>query len=183
MIVVSEVHHGAAAYFRELPSKVILNGVDTDLYPPLGAGRGAPPGPPRILFVGRFDTRNGLDTMLQAAGILRDEGRTSSCRWSGTGRAGRGTARRWSWALTDRVEWLGEQDAERPRLYREADVFAAPLHDRVVRRPFLLEALSCERHPVVCADNIGFNQVIRDGMPGVSTPPTTRGAWPPASRS
>ena len=62
-------------YFRDQAFDVIPNGVDTELYRPLEPGEERPPGPPRILFVGRFDTRNRLDILLQAARILQDEGR------------------------------------------------------------------------------------------------------------
>jgi glycosyltransferase involved in cell wall biosynthesis len=71
--------------------------------------------------------------------------------------------------VDDRVEWLGLLDKERPRLYREAAVFAAPC----VLASFgvvLLEAMASGT-PVVCADNVGFRQVIRDGAPGRFVPP------------
>jgi glycosyltransferase involved in cell wall biosynthesis len=74
-----------------------------------------------------------------------------------------------SLGVSDRVEWLGLLDRERPRLYREATVFAAPC----VLASFgvvLLEAMASGT-PIVCADNLGFRQVIRDGAPGRFVPP------------
>jgi glycosyltransferase involved in cell wall biosynthesis len=157
-------------YFPDLDFTIIPNGVDTDLYRPLGPGEERPPGPPRILFVGRFDTRNRLDVLLQAARILRGQGRDFVVQVVGDGpmrpvyhRQAR------SLGVADRVEWLGLLDKERPRLYREATVFAAPC----VLASFgvvLLEALASGT-PVVCADNIGYRQVIRDGAPGRFVPP------------
>ncbi|CAN0511459.1 unnamed protein product, partial [Phaeothamnion confervicola] len=74
-----------------------------------------------------------------------------------------------SLGVWERIEWLGLLDKERPRLYREATVFASPC----VLASFgvvLLEAMASGT-PVVCADNIGFRQVLRDGAPGRFVPP------------
>jgi phosphatidylinositol alpha-mannosyltransferase len=157
-------------YFTEQDFEIIPNGIDSALYRPLEPPGARPPGPPRILFVGRFDPRNGLDVMLDAARILAGEGRDFVLQVVGDGpmrpvyhRQAR------TLGLEDRVEWLGLLDKERPRLYREATVFAAPC----VLASFgvvLLEAMSSGT-PVVCADNIGFRQVIRDGAPGRFVPP------------
>ena len=157
-------------YFGDAHFDIIPNGVDTDLYRPLAAGEERPPGPPRILFMGRFDPRNGLDTLLEAARILQDEGRAFVVQVVGDGPLRpkyHHQAR--SLGVWDRIEWLGLLDKERPRLYREATVFASPC----VLASFgvvLLEAMASGT-PVVCADNIGFRQVIRDGVPGRFTAP------------
>ena len=71
--------------------------------------------------------------------------------------------------IWDRIEWLGMRLEERPRLYREATVFAAPC-TLASFGVVLLEALASGT-PVVCADNVGFRQVLRDGMPGRFTRP------------
>ena len=158
-------------YFPDSDFEVIPNGVDTDLYRPLDVGEARPPGPPRILFVGRFDPRNGLDTMLEAARILQDEGRDFVLQVVGDGPMRQVYHRQArSLGVWDRVEWLGLLDKERPRLYREATVFAAPC----VLASFgvvLLEAMASGT-PIVCADNVGFRQVIRDGAPGHFVPPS-----------
>ena len=157
-------------YFTEQDFEIIPNGIDTGLYRPLAPSEARPEGPPRILFVGRFDPRNALDVMLDASRILADEGRDFVLQVVGDGplrpkyhRQAR------TLGLDDRIEWLGLLDKERPRLYREAAVFAAPC----VLASFgvvLLEAMASGT-PVVCADNIGFRQVIRDGAPGRFVPP------------
>jgi len=75
-----------------------------------------------------------------------------------------------SLGVWDRIQWLGLLDKERPALYREATVFASPC----VLASFgvvLLEAMASGT-PVVCADNVGFRQVIRDGVPGRFVPPS-----------
>jgi phosphatidyl-myo-inositol alpha-mannosyltransferase len=157
-------------YYGDQVFDIIPNGVDTDLYRPLGPGEERPAGPPRILFMGRFDPRNGLPTLLEAARILKDEGREFVVQVVGDGPL-RPKYHRQAKALGvwDRIEWLGLLDKERPRLYREATVFASPC----VLASFgvvLLEAMASGT-PVVCADNIGFRQVIRDGAPGRFVPP------------
>ena len=123
--------------------------------------------------MGRFDPRNGLDTMLEATRILIDEGRDFTVQVVGDGpmrpvyhRQAR------SLGVWDRIQWLGLLDKERPALYREATVFASPC----VLASFgvvLLEAMASGT-PVVCADNIGFRQVIRDGVPGRFVAPARR---------
>jgi glycosyltransferase involved in cell wall biosynthesis len=64
----------------------------------------------------------------------------------------------------DRVKWLGLLNEERPELYRQATVLAAPC-TLASFGVILLEAFA-SGIPVVCADNVGFRQVIRDGAPG-----------------
>lgn len=151
--------------------EVIPNGIDTDLYRPPAAGEGAPAGPPRILFVGRFDPRNGLGTLLDAARLLADEGRDFTVQVVGDGPTRpmyEHQARRLG--IADRIEWLGLLNGERPTLYRQATVFAAPCTIASFG-VVLLEAMASGT-PVVCADNIGFRQVIRDGAPGRFVPPS-----------
>ena len=83
--------------------------------------------------------------------------------------------------VDDRVERAGLLDKERPRLYREATGFAAPC----VLASFgvvLLEAMASGT-PVVCADNIGFRQVILVyGAPGVLRAPAGCGGARPRHR-
>lgn len=144
---------------------VVPNGIDCGMYHPLAGPADRPPGPPRILFVGRFDPRNALGDLLEAAALLKAEGREFTVQVVGDGPARpmyEQKARRLG--VWNHIEWLGLLNEERPRYYREADVMAAPC----VLASFgvvLLEALASGT-PVVCADNIGFRQVIRGDVPG-----------------
>jgi phosphatidyl-myo-inositol alpha-mannosyltransferase len=150
--------------------EVIPNGVDTELFRPLRPGEPAPPGPPRILFVGRFDPRNALDVLLDAAALLRDQGREFVVQVIGDGPTRplyERQARRLG--LWDRIEWHGLRLDERPERYREATIFAAPC-TLASFGVVLLEALASGA-PIVGADNIGFREVIRDGMPAHLVPP------------
>lgn len=169
-IAVSEACIEALDHYFPGDWDVVPNGIDCSLYRPLGPGEQRPPGPPRILFVGRFDPRNALADLLEAAAILKAEGREFTVQVIGDGPA-RPVYERKARALGvwDRVEWLGLLNEERPRFYREADVMAAPC----VLASFgviLLEALASGT-PVVAADNVGFRQVIRGDVPGRFVPP------------
>lgn len=147
------------------PYEIVPNGIDTDLFHPLDTAQSRPDGPPRILFVGRFDPRNALGTLLDAAARLRDEGRDFIVQVVGDGPTRpiyEHQAKRLG--LWDRIEWHGLVLEGRPKLYREASVFACPC-TLASFGVVLLESLASGT-PVVCADNIGFRQVICDGMPG-----------------
>jgi phosphatidyl-myo-inositol alpha-mannosyltransferase len=174
-IVVSEACIKALEPYFPGPYDVIPNGVDCDLFRPLGPGEQRPAGLPRILFVGRFDPRNALGDLLQAAATLKADGRSFTIQVAGDGPARKvyeRQARRLG--VWDRIEWLGLIHDDLPRRYREATIMAAPC----VLASFgviLLEALASGT-PIVCADNIGFKQVIRDGVPGEMVPSGDAGA-------
>jgi phosphatidylinositol alpha-mannosyltransferase len=155
--------------------EVVPNGIDTDLYRPLRPGEAPPPGPARLLFVGRFDRRNALDVLLEAVGILVHRGHDLVLQVVGDGPSRalhQREARRLG--ISGRVEWHGMVNEERPRLYREATVFAAPC-TLASFGVVLLEALA-SGVPVVWTDNVGFHQVMRDGMPGSPVPPRNAAA-------
>ncbi len=151
------------------PFTIIPNGIDAAAFRPAAPGE-APAGPPRLLFVGRLEPRNALGTLLDAAARLKADGRGFVLQVVGDGplrtHYERSARRLGIW---DRIEWLGMRLGERPRLYREATVFAAPC-TLASFGVVLLEALASGT-PVVCADNVGFRQVLRDGMPGRFTRP------------
>lgn len=148
---------------------VIPNGVDCRRFRPLAAGEPAPDGPPRILFVGRLEPRNALADLLRAASLLAAWGRDFIIQVAGDGPT-RGVNERLARKLgiADRIEWLGMIHDDLPRRYREATVFAAPC-TLASFGVILVEALASGT-PVVCADNVGFRQVIRDGAPGRFAP-------------
>jgi phosphatidylinositol alpha-mannosyltransferase len=156
-------------YFPHEHFDIVPNGIDTDFFHPLESAGDRLPGPPRILFVGRFDPRNGLGTLLDAARILQDRGYDFEVQVVGDGPTRplyEHHAKRVG--IWDRIKWLGLLNEERPELYRQATVLAAPC-TLASFGVILLEAFA-SGIPVVCADNIGFRQVIRDGAPGEFVP-------------
>lgn len=144
---------------------VIPNGVDCERFRPLGASERRPDGPPRVLFVARLEPRNHLSDLIRALAILRERGREVIVQVAGEGPT-RHTdellARRLG--VMDHIEWLGLIHDELPQRYREATLLAAPC-TLASFGVILIEALASGT-AVVCADNLGFRQVIRDGMPG-----------------
>src|SRR5262245_855093 len=149
---------------------IVPNGIDCELFRPLGPGEPPSPGPPRILFVGRFDERNALDVLLDAAALLRERGRSFVLQVVGDGPARRRYAAQAArLGLGGWVDWRGALRDERPAIYRNAAVLAAPCTVASFG-VILLEALASGT-PVVGADNVGFREVIRDGVPGLLVPP------------
>jgi glycosyltransferase involved in cell wall biosynthesis len=63
------------------PVRLVYHGVDVDKVVP----RVAVLGPPRVLTVGRLVEKKGHDTLIRAAGLLRDEGVAFTLRIAGDG--------------------------------------------------------------------------------------------------
>ena len=106
--------------------------VDTELYRPLEPGEERPSRGRRASSSWAVDTRNRLD-VLQAARILQDEGRTSSCRWSATACCVRCTTTRpRSWRLGP-DPWPGSLDRSARALPR-GDGLRRALRPRLLRR-------------------------------------------------
>lgn len=148
---------------------VIPNGVDCDRFRPLAANESRPDGMPRILFVARLEPRNALPDLLNAVAILRGRGIDAIVQVAGDGptrAADAALADRLG--IADRVDWLGLIHDDLPRRYREATVMAAPC--TLASFGVILIEAAASGTPVVCADNVGFRQVIRDDMPGRFVP-------------
>lgn len=148
---------------------VIPNGVDCNRFVPLSAAESRPAGPPRILFVGRLEPRNALGDLIRAAAQVAAHGRDFVIQVAGDGPTqgmNERLARRLG--IDDRIEWLGMIHDDLPKRYREATLLAAPC-TLASFGVILIEALASGT-PVVCADNVGFRNVIRDGAPGRFVP-------------
>lgn len=148
---------------------VIPNGVDCERFHPIEADGPRPDGPPRILFVGRLEPRNALSDLIHAAARVAASGRDFVVQVAGDGPT-RGVNERLAKRLgiADRIEWLGLIHDDLPKRYREATLLAAPC-TLASFGVVLVEALASGT-PIVCADNVGFRQVIRDGAPGRFVP-------------
>ncbi|HUR48378.1 MAG TPA: glycosyltransferase family 4 protein, partial [Acidimicrobiales bacterium] len=111
--------------------------------------------PPTILFVGRHETRKGLEVLLRAMAHLDTDVRLSVI---GEGPLSQDLKAAY---LDDRIEWLGRVDeTERISRLRRADVFCAPNLGGESFGLVLAEAMACDA-PVVASDLDAFRAVAR----------------------
>ena len=171
-ICVSEACIGSLTPYFPFAYHVIPNGIDADLFSP-----DAEPvaelmcdDHQNIVFIGRFDPRNGLDTMIEAYRLLRAE-RGASVRLVVVGDG----PLRWALRAPGRraalTSPLGRpaQPRRAPTTSSAATVFCTPCN-RASFGMVLLEAMSCGR-PVVASRISGFQLVMRDGVHGFMIEP------------
>jgi phosphatidylinositol alpha-mannosyltransferase len=165
----------ALSRYFETEWDIIPNGVDTEYFHPNGRSvtdafdRG-----PRLLFLGRLDPRNGLDTAIEAMpSILK---RLPESRLVV---AGDGPLRRFyhekARHLGDRVEFMGQVRDERPHIYGTADIYLCP----TTKASFgitLLEAMACGT-PMVVSDITGFRELVDGGEEASLVPTKDASAW------
>jgi phosphatidyl-myo-inositol alpha-mannosyltransferase len=170
-ICVSEACIGSLTPYFPFTYHVIPNGIDADLFSPdaepvaelMGSDH------QNITFIGRFDPRNGLDTMIAAFRMLVAE-RGSSVRLIVVGDGPlRSVYERQAHEVRDQVHWAGRLNRSRPNHITSGDVFCTPCN-RASFGMVLLEAMSCGR-PVVASRISGFQLVMRDGVHGAMIDP------------
>ena len=147
--------------------KIIPNGVDTDMFRP-DAPR--PPGlrgdVPVILFLGRFDPRNGLSALIEAFKRVKGRARRAQLVVVGDGPL-RNYYRRKAGGDRD-IYFVGAVLDGRPGYYAHSDIYACP----TTKASFgitLLEAMACET-PIVCSDILGFRDVVMHGREAFMVP-------------
>lgn len=173
-IAVSHSTTVALDRYFSAPWRIIPNGIDTRLFSPDAPRPGAMRSDvPTILFLGRFDPRNGLRTMMEAFRHVR--GRTRPAQLVVVGD---GPLRPYYHALAagdPDITFVGPVLDGRPGYYANATVYACP----TTKASFgitLLESMSCGT-PIVCTDIPGFRDVVRHGREALMVPPATRGAF------
>lgn len=152
---------------------IIPNGIDTDLFNPDAP---LPPGidrdVPTILFLGRFDPRNGLSTLIESFRLVKDRQRDARLVVVGDGPL-RDLYYRQARGIKD-IHFVGSVLDERPGYYANSTVYACP----TTKASFgitLLEAMACET-PIVCSDILGFRDVVADGREALMVPSGDRDA-------
>jgi glycosyltransferase involved in cell wall biosynthesis len=130
-------------------------------------------GPPRLLAVGRLVEKKGHETLLLAAGLLRDRGFEFSLRLAGEGPEWPRLQRLvHELRLGDRVVFLGPLSENELRIeYEQADVFALPCRrlpngDQDGLPNVILEAMA-HGLPVVSTRLDGIAEAIVDGVSGL----------------
>ncbi len=169
-ICVSEACIGSLTPYFPFTYHVIPNGIDTELFSP-----DAEPVPElmgdhqNIVFIGRFDPRNGLDTLIDAYHLLFAE-RGPSVRLDIVGDGPlRKRYERQLGDLREYANFAGRLNRSRPNHLVSGEVFCTPCN-RASFGMVLLEAMSCGR-PVVASRISGFQLVMRDGVHGYMIDP------------
>ncbi len=169
-IAVSNSTTVALNRYFEADWQIIPNGIDTDVFNP---NVSAPPGisndVPTVLFLGRFDPRNGLTTLIDS--FRRVKSRGSRGRQARLVVVGDGPLREhyYKQANGDKdIVFVGAVLEGRPSYYAHSTVYACP----TTKASFgitLLESMACET-PVVCSDILGFRDVVVDGREALMHP-------------
>lgn len=137
---------------------IVPNGIDIDVFNPHAPRpHGIHGDVPVILFLGRFDPRNGLTTLIDAFKRVRGRGREAQLVVVGDGPLRNHYYRA---AGDDRnITFVGAVLGERPGYYAHSAIYACP----TTKASFgitLLESMACET-PVVCSDILGFRDVVK----------------------
>lgn len=170
-IVVSEACIGSLAPYLPYAYTVIPNGIDdrhfspeADPIPELRDGK------LNILFLGRFDPRNGLDTMIGAfTEVRRRVGPEVRLIVVGDGPLKSRYQGQVPADIAPDVHWAGRVNWNRPRYYATADIHCTPCQ-RASFGMVLLEAMSCGR-PVVASRISGFQLLMEHGRQGLLISP------------
>jgi phosphatidyl-myo-inositol alpha-mannosyltransferase len=137
---------------------IVPNGIDLELFNPF-----TPPPPgirgdvPVILFLGRFDPRNGLTTLFDAFRKVKGKQRSAQIVVVGDGPL-RQHYYRAAGGDPD-ITFVGAVLGSRPSYYANSAMYACP----TTKASFgitLLESMACET-PIVCSDILGFRDVVK----------------------
>ncbi|HEX2722097.1 MAG TPA: glycosyltransferase family 4 protein [Gemmatimonadaceae bacterium] len=137
---------------------IVPNGIDLDLFnphvpPPSGVRKDVPV----ILFLGRFDPRNGLTTLFEAFKKVKGKSREAQLVVVGDGPL-RSHYYKAAGADPD-ITFVGAVLGSRPSYYAHSSMYACP----TTKASFgitLLESMACET-PIVCSDILGFRDVVK----------------------
>lgn len=143
----------------------IPNGIDSSFFSPAVMPLPALAGKRTILFVGRFDPRNGVGHAIGAFRILRRSRDDVRLVIVGDGPLYRFVARLVPAELRDDVVFAGRVNRLRPRYLASADVLCAPC-SLASFGMVVLEAMSAGV-PIVATRLPGFARVMRDGIDGL----------------
>jgi glycosyltransferase involved in cell wall biosynthesis len=160
--------------------RVIERGVDLELFSP-GDRRSSrrklflPQDVPTLLWVGRMVPVKGLEVLLEACALLKQQGRRFRLNLVGDGplrqSLGAAAARR---GITDLVHFAGASAQDRlPDWYRAADLFVLPSRSEGVPN-VLRESLACGT-PFVATDVGGISEIASD-VGNCLVPPGDAGA-------
>jgi phosphatidyl-myo-inositol alpha-mannosyltransferase len=148
-----------ARYFQLRDPRIIPNGVDVNLFHP-GVTRLEKFDRSKLtlLFLGRFDHRNGYPLMLEAFTRVREARSDVRLVVVGDGPLRASYERMVPAALRADVHFEGTALSSRPAYYATADVFCSPI-SKASFGVTLLEAMAAGR-PIVATDNVGYRDLL-----------------------
>jgi phosphatidylinositol alpha-mannosyltransferase len=165
-IAVSQSTIVALERYFDADWRIIPNGIDTELFHPyVPRPPELRPDVPAILFLGRFDPRNGLSTLIEAFKRVKGRHRRAQLVVVGDGPL-RNHYRRMG---RDRdITFVGAVLHGRPSYYAHSAIYACP----TTKASFgitLLESMACQT-PIVCSDILGFRDVVKHGREALMVP-------------
>lgn len=179
LIAVSQPVVDAHARYFQADWEIIPNGVDTRFFQPNGRRpEDALADGPRLLFLGRLDPRNGLETVLRALPSVVERYPTARLVVAGDGPL-RPAYERLARPVARHVEFLGRVNGDRPEVYASADLYLCP----TTKASFgitLLEAMACGT-PLAVSDITGFRELVDGGAEAVLVPKDDPAAWAEAT--
>jgi glycosyltransferase involved in cell wall biosynthesis len=160
------------------PVEVVPNGADTRVFAPREAGEarrrlGVPEDGPVVSYVGKLVPRKGVDTLIEAMGILgRRPGGAPLLVAAGIGELREPLeARAAALGVADRVRFVGKVPHDDVGWWMAAgDVFVLPSLSEGLPT-VVCEAMNCGR-PVVATAVDGTPEIVRDGETGLLVPPS-----------
>jgi phosphatidyl-myo-inositol alpha-mannosyltransferase len=157
-VVAPSVQLALSRYF-DLDARVIPNGVDVQQFHPDVPRLDRFSSDKRtLLFLGRFEPRNGLSLMIRAFVLVRQQRDDVRLVIVGSGGDQNAYEQLVPPALRADVHFEGPALLERPSYYRTADVFCSPI-SRASFGLTLLEAMATGT-PIVATDNIGYRALL-----------------------
>jgi phosphatidylinositol alpha-mannosyltransferase len=173
VMAVSQPVVDAHARYFDADWQIVPNGVDTEFFR-VGASPAQPRDSPELLFLGRLDPRNGLDTVLAAMPRVLERHPRARLTVAGDGPL-RPVYERLARSLGRSVAFVGRVNGDRPEHYGRADLYLCP----TTKASFgitLLEAMACGT-PMVVSDITGFRELVGDGAEAVLVPKDRPAMW------